>query len=84
MTEPIDYSDRLAKVRVHLEILRDRAPGGKWESNAVVKKWQRNHYSLTLREFKRLEEFLAQEVARETSPKYNQPTLFGGVEPHVS
>jgi hypothetical protein len=75
---PIDYSDRLAKVSVHLEILRDRDPSGRWASNALVKKWLKCHYSLTMREFSKLETVLEQAVKRATAPKFEQLTLLGG------
>lgn len=77
MSQPIDHSDRLARVQVLLQILTDREPSGDWQQHSLVKKWQKSSYAVTYKQFLELERFLEGERQRVTAPKFEQISLFG-------
>lgn len=78
MSDPIDYSDRIAHIQTCLIVLNDFEPSGEWTEHKLLKKWQKSTYSLTRKEFATLERFLDRERQRVTAPKpivYEQLSL---------
>lgn len=50
MIEPIDHSDRIAKIQTMLILIRQWQPEGSWLKWPLFRKWKQSRYSLTLKE----------------------------------
>ncbi len=54
----MDNLERIAWLRVQLDILTDLAPEGEWRDHKLLQKWRNDHYSLTRREMTELCNYL--------------------------
>lgn len=73
----INHSDRIARLSVYIQVLRELTPDGPWQHNPLLLAYLRNHYGLSLSQADELEIYLAGELTQaEAQFKYKQIELF--------
>jgi hypothetical protein len=68
-----DYSPLIARLSVHIELLRDWDPDGQWQHNPLLLAYLRNPYSLKLSQASDLDLYLSLQVQEcEVNQRYKQ------------